>query len=292
VAAISGTPSGTAGGTMPLVEHLRELRSRLTRAVLAIVVGTVVGFVFYGPILDFLTQPYNEMRPILQGEGIESELVITGVGGAFQFQLKISLVFGLLASSPIWLWQIWAFVLPALHRHEKKWALLLAGTGAPLFVGGAALAYLVLPKAMQILIGFVPDGFGSLVTGAEYFDFIIKMLLVFGVAAEIPLVVVMLNRLGLVSARQLASARPWTIIGIFVFAAIATPTTDPLTMLFLAAPMTVLYLVSEVIAKITDRRRGRAAADATPDDEASPLDETRSIEGPEPVDRPDGPPPV
>ncbi|GAA0211700.1 MULTISPECIES: twin-arginine translocase subunit TatC [unclassified Aeromicrobium] len=272
MAAISGTPSGATGGTMPLVEHLRELRTRLTRAVLAILVFTILGFVFYGPILDFLTQPYNDMRPILQTQGIESELVITGVGGAFQFQLKISLVFGLLASSPLWLWQLWAFILPAMHRHEKKWAAILAGTGAPLFVGGAALAYVVLPKAMEILIGFVPDGFGSLVTGAEYFDFIIKMLLVFGVAAEIPLVVVMLNRLGIVSAKQLASARPWTIIGIFVFAAIATPTTDPLTMLFLAAPMTVLYLIAEIITKITDRRRGRERVDATADDDASPLD--------------------
>ncbi len=269
---------------MPLVEHLRELRTRLTRAVLAIVVGTVLGFVFYGPVLEFLTQPYNDMRPILSAEGIDSELVITGIGGAFQFQLKISLVFGLLASSPFWLWQVWAFVLPALHRHEKKWALLLAGTGAPLFIGGAALAYVVLPKAMEVLIGFVPDGFGSLVTGAEYFDFIIKMLLVFGVAAEIPLVVVLLNRLGVVSAKQLAAARPWTIIGIFIFAAIATPTTDPLTMLFLAAPMTLLYLVSEVIARITDRRRGRAAADETPDDEASSIERTDTVEGPDPVD--------
>lgn len=262
---------------MPLVEHLRELRTRLTRAVLAILVFTILGFVFYGPILDFLTQPYNDMRPILQTQGIESELVITGVGGAFQFQLKISLVFGLLASSPLWLWQLWAFILPAMHRHEKKWAAILAGTGAPLFVGGAALAYVVLPKAMEILIGFVPDGFGSLVTGAEYFDFIIKMLLVFGVAAEIPLVVVMLNRLGIVSAKQLASARPWTIIGIFVFAAIATPTTDPLTMLFLAAPMTILYLIAEVITKITDRRRGRAAIDEVDDDEASPLDRPPAV---------------
>ena len=126
---------------------------------------------------------------------------------------------------------------------------------------------------MEILIGFVPDGFGSLVTGAEYFDFIIKMLLVFGVAAEIPLVVVMLNRLGIVSAQQLARFRPWTIVSIFVFAAIATPTTDPLTMLFLAGPMTALYLLSELIAKITDYRRAKRRARGPSDDEASPIDD-------------------
>ncbi|MCW2838791.1 MAG: tatC [Aeromicrobium sp.] len=264
---------------MPLMGHLRELRSRLTRAVLAILVGTIVAWIAYEPILDFLTEPYNDIRPLLAERGIETDIVITGIGGAFQFQLKISLVVGILVSSPLWLWQMWAFVLPAMHRNEKRWALLLTAAGAPLFVGGAALAYVVLPKAMDVLIGFVPDGFGSLVTGAEYFDFIIRMMLVFGVAAEIPLIVVILNRIGAVSAVQLANARPWTIIGIFVFAAIATPTTDPLTMLFLAAPMVVLYLVSEVIAKLTDRKRRRVAAAAgLADDEASPIDGPASLD--------------
>ncbi|WP_375003797.1 twin-arginine translocase subunit TatC [Aeromicrobium sp. CTD01-1L150] len=257
---------------MPLVEHLRELRGRLTKAVLAIIAGAVLAAVFYAPILELLTQPYYAMQPILEAEGIESELVITGVGGAFQFALKICLVVGLIVASPFWLWQLWAFILPAMHRHEKKWALILAATGAPLFIGGAVLAYVVLPKAMEILIGFVPEGFGSLVTGAEYFDFIIKMLLVFGVAAEIPLVVVMLNRLNIVSAKQLAHARPWIIVSLFVFAALATPTTDPLTMLFLAGPMTALYFISELIAKVTDHRRAKRAANAVSDDEASPLE--------------------
>jgi sec-independent protein translocase protein TatC len=275
----SGKPTPAPGGTMPLMGHLRELRSRLTRAVLAILLGTIVAWIAYEPILDFLTQPYNDIRPLLADRGIETDIVITGIGGAFQFQLKISLVVGILVSSPLWLWQIWAFVLPAMHRNEKRWALLLTATGAPLFVAGAGLAYVVLPKAMDVLIGFVPDGFGSLVTGAEYFDFIIRMMLVFGVAAEIPLIVVILNRIGAVSAVQLANARPWTIIGIFVFAAIATPTTDPLTMLFLAAPMVVLYLVSEVIAKLTDRKRRKTAAVAgLADDEASPHDGPASLD--------------
>ena len=265
---------------MPLMEHLRELRTRLTRAVLAILLGTIAAWIAYGPILDFLTQPYNDIRPLLAERGIETDIVITGIGGAFQFQLKISLVVGLLISSPLWLWQIWAFVLPAMHRNEKKWAALLTAAGAPLFIGGAALAYVVLPKAMDVLIGFVPEGFGSLVTGAEYFDFIIRMMLVFGVAAEIPLIVVILNRIGAVSAVQLANARPWTIVSIFIFAAIATPTTDPLTMLFLAAPMVVLYLISEVIAKLTDRKRRKVADAGVSDDEAAPIDGPAELDGP------------
>ena len=256
---------------MPLMDHLRELRARIVKAVLAIIVGIVVALVFYDQILDFLAQPYDQIRPDLEAKGIDTTLAITGVGGALQFQLKIGLIVGLIGTCPFWLWQLWAFVLPALHRNEKRWALLLTGVGAPLFVAGAALAYVILPKAILVLIGFVPSGWESIVTGKDYLDFIVRMMLVFGVAAEIPLVVVLLNRLGIVSARQLIHARPWIVVGIFVFAAVATPTTDPLTMVFLAAPMTVLYFVSEVIARVTDRRRGRTKADETPDDEASPL---------------------
>src|SRR5690606_7637701 len=115
-------------------------------------------------------------------------------------------------------------------------------------------------------------GFENLVSGAEYFDFIIRMMLVFGVAAEIPLVVILLNRLGVVSGRQLAEARPWIIVGIFVFAAVATPSTDPLTMLFLAVPMAALYFIAEVGARVTDRRRAKATDAGLADDEISPLD--------------------
>ncbi len=258
---------------MPLMDHLRELRNRLVRAILAIFIGTIIAWVFYDSILEFLTHPYNEIKPLLKERGIDSEIVITGIGGAFTFQLKISLVAGILLSSPVWLWQAWAFILPAMHRNEKRWAALLTATGAPLFVGGAALAYVVLPKAIDVLIGFVPEGVDNLITGAEYFDFIVRMMLVFGVAAEIPLVVILLNRLGIVSGRQLASSRPWTIIGIFIFAAIATPSTDPLSMLFLAVPMTVLYLIAEVIARLTDRKKSKAAPDELADDELSPLDD-------------------
>jgi len=258
---------------MPLFSHLRELRQRITKALLAILVGTILGWIFYEPFLELLQRPYEKgIAPLLREQGLEATLAITGIGGAFQFQLKISLIVGLIASSPVWLWQIWAFVLPALHRHERKWALLLTGTGAPLFVGGAVVGYLVLPKAIEVLIGFVPDGWESLLTAGDYLNFVLRMMLVFGVSAQIPLVVVLLNRLRIVSAKQLARARPWTIVGIFIFAAVATPSTDPLTMLFLAIPMCVLYLISEVIARLTDRKRAVEAAQGPADDELSPLD--------------------
>lgn len=265
---------------MPLMGHLRELRNRLTVAVLAILIGTVVGWIIYPEAFDFIKQPYVDgIQPLLERKGFNAELVLSGgVGSAFSFRLKLSLAIGLVISSPVWMWQIWAFVLPALHRNERRWAALLAATGAPLFGGGVTVGYLVLPKGIEVLISFAPESVDVLLSLGDYLNFVIRTVLVFGVAAQIPLVVVMLNRLGIVSAKQLASSRPWTVIGIFVFAAIATPSTDPLTMLFLAVPMTVLYLISEVIAKFTDRRRGKAAATQLGDDEASPLD------GPAPLD--------
>src|SRR5215207_2212159 len=269
-----GTPPAP-GGTMPLVGHLRELRRRLTIGVFAILVGTVIGWLIYPTVFDIIKQPYVDgIAPLLERKGFEAKLVLNGgVGSAFSFQLKLSLVIGLVISSPIWIGQIWAFVLPALHRNEKRWVYLLTATGVPLFLGGMLVGYLVLPKGIEVLIGFAPDSIDVLLSLGDYLSFLLRTLLVFGIAAEIPLVVVMLNRLGIVSARQLARARPWTIIGIFIFAAIATPSTDPLTMLFLAIPMTLLYLISEVIAKLTDRRKAKVAPQELEDDELSSLDD-------------------
>lgn len=258
---------------MPLVEHLRELRRRLVIAVLAILIGTIVGWIIYPSAFEFLKQPYVDgIAPLLERKGFEAELVLSGgVGSAFSFRLKFALVIGLVIAAPVWIGQIWRFVLPALHRNERRWAYLLTATGAPLFAAGVAAGYFVLPKGIEVLVSFAPESVNVLLTLGDYLNFVIRTVLVFGIAAQIPLVVVMLNRLGIVSGRQLASARPWTVIGIFVFAAIATPSTDPLTMLFLAVPMTVLYLISEVIARVTDRRKATFAPEELSDDEASPL---------------------
>jgi sec-independent protein translocase protein TatC len=260
---------------MPLVEHLRELRRRLVIATLAIFVGTIIGWLLFDPIFDLLKRPYVEgITPLLKEKGVDVKIVLVGgIGTAFSFRLKLALTIGLVLASPVWLGQLWGFILPALHRNEKRWAYLLTALGVPLFLGGVVVGYLVLPKGVEVLIGFVPSDVEGLTNLGDYLNFALRTMLVFGVAAEIPLVVVLLNRLGIVSARQLAKARPWTVIGIFIFAAIATPSTDPLTMLFLALPMTVLYLISEVIAKLTDRRKARATPEELDDDEASSLDD-------------------
>lgn len=263
---------------MPLVEHLREFRRRLMVALLAILIGTIAGWLIYPSAFEFLKQPYVDgIAPLLERKGFDAELVLSGgVGSAFSFRLKFALVIGLVMSAPVWIGQIWGFVLPALHRNERRWVYLLTATGAPLFAGGVVVGYLVLPKGIEVLVSFAPESINVLLTLGDYLNFVVRTVLVFGLAAQIPLVVVMLNRLGIVSGKQLASARPWTVIGIFVFAAIATPSTDPLTMLFLAVPMTVLYLISEVITRITDRRKAKVAPAGLSDDEASPLDDESS----------------
>lgn len=250
--------------------HLAELRSRIFKALLAIAVGVVVAWAYYPQILDWLTAPYEQVRPVLEAEGIDTQLVVSGIGGAFQFQLKTSVIAGLVLSSPFWLWQLWGFVLPALHRHEKRAVLLLTVTCVPLFLAGAWIGYWTFPKAIELLVGFAPEGWTNLLNGADYLSFATRMILLFGVGAQIPVVVVVLNRIGAVSGAQLVRARPWIIIGIFVFAAVATPTVDPVTFLFLAIPMSVLYLIAETIARLTDRKR-RRLADEYSDDEASPL---------------------
>jgi sec-independent protein translocase protein TatC len=244
-------------GVMPLMDHLRELRRRLVIAITAILVGTVIGWTAYPLVFEFVKQPYVDgIAPLLDRRGFDATLVLSGgIGSAFTFRLKVALVLGLLLTSPIWVWEIWAFILPALHRNEKRWVYVLTATGVPLFFGGVTVGYLVLPKGIQVLVSFAPQSIHVLLNLGDYLSFMLRTVLVFGIAAQIPLVVVLLNRIGAVSSRQLAAARPWTIVGIFVFAAVATPSTDPLTMLFLAVPMTVLYLISELIARFTDRRR-------------------------------------
>ncbi|KRC65837.1 preprotein translocase subunit TatC [Aeromicrobium sp. Root236] len=264
----------SADGSMPLVEHLRELRRRLTISAAAVAIATIAGWFLFDPIFTLITDPYVKgIAPLVEGKNVDAQIVISGgVGAAFNVRIKLAVAIGVVVASPVWINQAWRFILPALHRREKRWAYLMTATGAPLFIGGAFIGYLVLPKGIEVLIGFIPDSIASLTSLDDYLSFVLRTMLVFGIAAEIPLVVVMLNRLGLVSPRQLASARPWTVIGIFVFAAIATPSTDPLTMLILAAPMTVLYLIAEIIARVVDRRRASVVDEALADDELSRID--------------------
>jgi sec-independent protein translocase protein TatC len=220
--------------------------------------------------------PYNEARATLAAKGITTTPVVQDATGGLLLQFKLCGVVALIAASPYWLYQIWAFILPGLHANEKKYSRMFAAVAGPLFIGGVALGYYVLPKGLTVLISFVPKGVTNLVDFSRYFSFLTRMLLIFGIAMEIPLFVVLLNLAGVVTGQALGRYRPWIVIGTMVFAAVATPSTDPFSMLMLAIPMLILFALSEVIARISDRIRKRGAhrpdrTDQWADEEASTL---------------------
>ncbi|HEY2877810.1 twin-arginine translocase subunit TatC [Nocardioides sp.] len=272
---LRGKPRNPVGpdGRMALSDHFRELRARLIRSALILVIAFIVAILFYDQLLQLVTHPYNQAQVTLKEKGVVSTLVVQDATGGILLQMKLCGVVALIASSPYWLYQIWAFILPGLHEKEKKYSRLFACVAGPLFIGGVALGYFVLPKGLEVLISFVPKGAVSLLDFTKYFSFLMRMLLVFGIAMEIPLFVVLLNLAGVITGRTLGKHRPWIIIGTMVFAAVATPSTDPFSMLMLAIPMVILFMISEVICRILDRVRGRGThrTDQWADDEVSPL---------------------
>jgi sec-independent protein translocase protein TatC len=272
---LRGKPRSPVGpdGRMALSDHFRELRARLIRSALLLVIAFCVAVVFYQQLLELVQHPYNEAQTALKARGYDTQAVVNDATGGLLLQMKLCGVVAVIAASPYWLYQIWAFILPGLHPKEKKYSRMFAAVAGPLFLGGVALGYYVLPKGLEVLISFVPKGVTNLVDFGRYFSFLMRMLLIFGIAMEIPLFVVLLNFAGVVSGKALAKHRPWIIIGTMVFAAVATPSTDPFSMLMLAIPMLMLFMISEVIARVSDRVRGRGAhrTDHWADDQLSPL---------------------
>ncbi|MVA75613.1 twin-arginine translocase subunit TatC [Auraticoccus sp. F435] len=267
-------PPSSPDGTMALVDHLRELRYRLTIALIAIVLASILSAVFYQRLYAVLLYPYNLARQYLAEDnpGISTEIVNIGVPAPFVLAIKICVVAGLLLSSPVWIYQIWAFIVPALLAQEKKWALLFIGSATPLFLGGVAMGYWIMPRAISVMLGFTPEGqeVTNMIDLPDFLNLLIQLMLVFGVAFLLPIVVLALNLLGVVKAKQLAQARTFIIFGTFVVGAVATPTTDPFSMLALALPMSLLYLIAEAVCHVNDRRRARRqleaeASEATPE---------------------------
>ena len=259
-------------GRMALSDHLRELRARILKSVTVVLVGTVVALFFFDQIFELILQPYQDAQEAL-GEDVSTTATINGAGGPLMLHLKLCGVAAVVLTSPYWLYQIWAFILPGLHARERKWSRVFAAVAGPLFLIGAAVGYLTLPKGLEVLIGFTPADLTNLIEFGDYLTFLTRTLLVFGIAFEIPVFVILLNLAGVVSGKSLGAHRPWIVIGVFVFAAIATPSTDPFSMLFLAIPMVVLFGISEVICRVLDRRRkARNVLAQLDDDEQSSLD--------------------
>ena len=259
---------------MSLIEHLRELRSRLFKASVAIVIGTVAAWGFYPQIFDILSQPVNEIVEKAQANGRDVRLVLGGVADAFILQIKVSVVTSMLVTCPIWIYQLWRFITPGLYRKEKLRAYLFAAVATPLFVGGAVLAYLLLPLGLSILFGFTPLGVGNYVPVDRYLSFFLRMVLVFGISFLTPLFIVMLNIFDMLEAKAITSRWRVVVLGVFTFAAVATPTGDPVNMTLLAAPVLLLISIATFIAWLNDKRRARKRQDdpvlGLSDDEASP----------------------
>lgn len=255
---------------MALSDHFRELRARILKVVATFLLVFIVSLFFFDQLFDFVYGPYQDAQRMLP-EG-RSLATTSGAGGGLMLYLKLCGFASLVVTCPVWLYQIWAFIVPGLHPQERRWTRIFVAVAAPLFLAGLVLGFVTLPKGLEVLIGLNPDPITNLVDFNEYLQFFTRTLLVFGLAFEIPVFVVMLNRAGVVKGRALARYRPWIIVGIFLFAAIATPSTDPFTMTFMAVPMCLLYFISEIIARIHDRRvaERKPFADLDPD-QASPL---------------------
>ena len=258
---------------MSLTGHLRELRNRLIKSGIAIALGMIVGWVYYDQIFAWLSEPFNSIVAQARAEGRTVILALNGVADPFTLQIQIAAMVGVVIAAPVWLYQIWRFVTPGLHKHERRWALAFAIVATPLFLSGVLLAYKVLPSGLALLFGFTPAGVENIVSVDRYLDFFVRMILVFGVGFLIPLLLVLLNFAGLLPARTLVSWWRYIILGVFVFAAIATPTGDPWNMSLLAVPILLLIALATGVAWVNDRRRARR--DATEgfgqwdDDEAS-----------------------
>lgn len=249
-------------GQMPLADHLRELRRRVTWSLLAIGLLSIIGWVAYTPIINTLSRPVCDLSSAQAGSSC-GILYISGVLGPLNLQLKVTLITGIVLAAPIWLYQTWAFVAPGLHKNEKRKTVLFAGLATPLFAAGAWLAYAILPIAVKILIGFTPQSLNNLIRFDDYLDFVLRMILVFGLAFELPIFLIALNLAGLASGKAMLAKWRLAVFLIFLFVAAFTPTGDPLTMLLLALPLCLLYAAAVAFSLINDRRRAsRSELDA------------------------------
>ncbi|ACU36192.1 Sec-independent protein translocase, TatC subunit [Actinosynnema mirum DSM 43827] len=279
-------------GTMSLRDHLYELRNRLGWALLFLTIGSVFGFIWWSwrilgaPSLgDIIISPYCGI-PLEDrfNQNQECQLLQTQPFEAFMIQLKVGAAAGAVLTSPLWLNQLWRFIAPGLYAKERKFALIFVGVASLLFLAGAVLAFYVVPQGLSVLVGFGDNKFLTALSGTAYIDFVLALLIIFGVSFELPLVVVMLNAVGILPYEKLKRWRRGLVFGLFVFAAFATPGTDPISMVALAISLALLFEMATQIARLHDKRKARKRVeegfgpeenwDKLSDDEASPFDYT------------------
>ncbi len=261
-------------GHMALKEHLREARNRLFKSAIAVILATVAGFFVYEPVLRALAAP---IIAINEQDGRTASLNFDSAASPFDLLIQVSVFLGLVISSPVWLYQLWAFITPGLKTKERRIALAFIAVAFPLFLAGIALAWLILPNAVRVLTEFTPEDFSNYISVSVYFTFVLRLMLAFGIAFLLPVVLVGLNMVGLVSGRQILKAWRITVFLVCLFAAMAAPGGDALSMFYLAVPLLLLFFLAIGLCLLNDKRRARrnaareAAVEATADT-ASPLD--------------------
>ena len=241
-------------GAMTLTEHFRELRKRLFRSALTVIVCTVAVWNQFSGIFAVIRAPYDSV----QEAGSNAVLALTGVTSGFSLQLRVSLAAAFVLSSPIWIYQLWRFISPGLKKNERKWAYAFTSVAVPLFSCGVLLAYFVMPRMLDILFEFTPTDVENVTSVESYLSFFLHLTLFFGIGFLLPLVLVTMNFAGILSGERLKGSWRWLILGSFIFGAIATPNGDPLAMTFVALPMIALSFLAVAIALLNDRRRERA----------------------------------
>jgi sec-independent protein translocase protein TatC len=261
-------------GRMSLGDHLRELRNRLTVSLIAIVVGAGIGWWRYDAIFQRLEAPIQQVAAE-RGTALSTLINFSGITDAFSIMITVGLFVGVVLASPVWLYQIWAFIVPGLTSREKKTAVLFIVTAVPLFLAGCALGYMTLPKAVHALLGFTPEGATNILPADTYLNFVLKFILAFGLAFLLPVFLVGLNAAGVLSARTMLRGWRPAVFLIFLFGAIMTPSPDPWSMLFLALPMVGLFFGAVGVGALLDRRRAKRDVSVAwrnlPDDQASPI---------------------
>jgi sec-independent protein translocase protein TatC len=231
---------------MPFLEHLGELRTRIVRSLIALMAGTLVALYFSERLVDWLAKPVTALG---------YELVFTAPAEAFWVQMKVGLILGLFIASPAILWQVWAFIAPGLHGHEKKYAAPFVILGSVMFMAGGAFSlYVVTPSAIKFLLGYARPGLKPMITIENHIDFLLKFTLAFGAVFELPLAITLLSRMGVVTAKMLAKHRKYAILGAFIAGAVLTPTPDAFNQTLMAGPLIILYEVGIISARLFGRR--------------------------------------
>ena len=254
-----------SGDEMTIVEHLEELRGRLFKSAIAIVVGLGIGFLLFQPVLDLMMRPYCDLPPDLRGASRifdvdQCELVVLRPLDGLAIMFRTAAITAVVIAAPVVCYQIWRFVTPGLEPVERRYAIPFVVLSQVLFAAGAVFSWFVIPRALEFLLGLLGSGFVPVLNAADYLRFVLATMIAFGASFEFPLVLIALSLTGVLSAGQLKRARRYAIVGVFAAAAVITPTQDPITMSMMAGPLLLFYEISVLAAWLIERRRRRTTA--------------------------------